>query len=263
MNTLDEFARQSRGTARRRLATYTMVLLAVISVGIMVVALLWPAPAKDRSATPRRADSSPAAEAASSTPSASSSGFPTTDPSVLPSDLTFATVLGVRVPVSPTIGPKDMAAGRGFAQTPIGAVLAAVQIILRTTPQAGSKIFESTFDHQVTGAGAAGLRFDTTNEYESDRLKYATPYGDPAGTITVSFYGYQIESSTDTTVTLRLLTQTPDKDGQMVFVTGVMQMVWATGDWWLVAPPNGDWETAMTVVPGSAAGAYTPFGPGR
>ena len=66
---------------------------------------------------------------------------------------------GVELPVSAQAGPYDTSGGvaAGFAHTPLGALLAAVNIGVRANAQWGPRIFTAVIRGQVTGPDAAAL----------------------------------------------------------------------------------------------------------
>jgi len=173
-------------------------------------------------------------------------------------DLSWAMVAGARVPVSRTAGPRDTTGGRahGFAPTPLGAVLAAAHISLRLSPQVGPSVFEATLREQVVGADAAALGQHLAEDYEQARAQLALPYGAPAGQLYATARGYQVELNTPTTAVVRLLIEGPGNSGS-VLVALILHTQWVSGDWALVAPPGGRWDTAAAVV--TDASGYTRF----
>ena len=66
---------------------------------------------------------------------------------------------GVELPVSAQAGPFDTSGGvaAGFAHSPLGALLAAVNIGVRANAQWGPRIFTAVIRGQVTGPDAAAL----------------------------------------------------------------------------------------------------------
>jgi hypothetical protein len=234
------------------LAGAAAVVLVVAAALTVVVVLLEhrdsplsrPAPAG-----PADRDTGPATP--SQTPSVSVSPA-TTD------DLSWATVAGARVPVSRSAGPRDTAAGRarGFAQTPVGAVLAAAHISLRLSPQAGPAVFEATLREQVVGVDAAALGQHLAEDYEQARAQLGLPYGAPAGQLYSTARGYLIEQDSPTTATVRLLIEGPGKS-RSVLIALTLHTQWVGADWALIAPPGGTWNTSAAVVTDS--GGYTRF----
>ena len=244
--------------ARRRTATVlaagAAVVLAVVAGVAGLVALLVhrdgpvSRPVPLASGTADR-DTGPPAPSTSPTAFASA---------VAADDLSWATVAGARVPVSRSAGPRDTTGGRarGFAPTPLGAVLAAAHISLRLSPQVGPAVFEATLREQVVGADTAALGQHLAEDYEQARAQLALPYGAPAGKLYSKARGYQVEQNTPTTAMVRLLIEGPSRSGS-VLVALILQIQWVGGDWALVAPPGGTWDTTAAVV--TDAGGYTDF----
>src|SRR5689334_7718584 len=135
--------------ARRR---SRRLVLVVAGVGAAICALVYPL---GLYANSRLDDNALPAGAASSASAAGTSSSPTSSPVavVLPADTTWTTVAGVALPVSATAGPLHREHGlvSGFAHTPAGSVLAAVHLLVNTTPQVGSAVFEPTLRDQVVG----------------------------------------------------------------------------------------------------------------
>ena len=170
--------------------------------------------------------------------------------SVVPDELSWVTVAGARVPVSGTAGPRDSGGGRarGFAHTPLGAVLAAVHISVRLSPQVGPAVFEPTLREQVVGADAAALGRHLDEDYQAARAQLGLPYGAPAGRLYSTTTGYRVDLPGPDAATVWLLIEGPGHDGGSVLVAVVTQVRWTGTDWALRAPSRGDWSTDAAVV---------------
>ncbi|MEV4212590.1 hypothetical protein [Micromonospora sp. NPDC049662] len=170
------------------------------------------------------------------------------------SEVAWTTVAGAGVPVSATAGPADTAGGRarGFARTPLGAVLAAAHISVRLSPQAGPAVFESTLRDQVVGPDAAALADRVEDDYQQARAQLGLPHGEPAGRLYSTIRGYRIDVESTDRTTVRLLIEGPGGSGGSVLVSLVAELQWVDGDWSLVAPADGDWSTATSVVTDAA-----------
>ncbi len=181
-------------------------------------------------------------------------------PAAIPgAELTWTEVAGVRVPISPTAGPRDTGGGRarGFSHDATGALLAAIHISLRLSPQAGPAVFTATLRQQVVGVGAAALGQQLAADYEQARQRLGLPYGAPAGRLYAQLRGYRIDADTPEQVALRLLVAGPGRGGVPTLAATAMQLQWISEDWALVAPPGGDWSTVMATL--TTADGYTPL----
>ena len=97
---------------------------------------------------------------------------------------------GIQLPVSAKDGPRHTRGGLawGFADTPGGALLAAVNIAVRTAAQWGPAIYQPTIRHQVTGPDTAALLAADTSDYAALRAAAHVRPGQPAGR------GYAVEA---------------------------------------------------------------------
>lgn len=249
----DDIAQRARRRTRAVLAGLAAGLLFLgAAVAGLVVALTPDGGGASESVT----SDPPAAAASSATtstpPGPSGSAPPAVD------DLGWETVAGARVPVSRSAGPADTAGGRarGFARTPLGAVLAAVHISVRLSPQVGPAVFEPTLREQVVGTGAAALGDQLEDDYQQARAQLGLAYGQPAGQLYSTTRGYRVDAAADT-ATVRLLIEGPGASGGSVLVALVTTLQWVGEDWALVAPPGGDWTANASVVTDTAG--YTKF----
>ena len=146
---------------------------------------------------------------------------------------------GTAVPVSrqagPRRGPWPLAAG--FTDTPAGAVLAAVNIAVRTSGQLGPSIFTTTISRQVTG-GASALLSAAWKDYAAAVGQHPpASTGGPAGTADASARAFRLTSWTPATAGVEVLAGADNGAGPGAVVR--LQVRWRRGDWRLVAPPAG------------------------
>jgi hypothetical protein len=183
----------------------------------------------------------------------------------LPADLAWHQIAGVSLPSSALAGPNDTAGGlaRGFAHTKAGAVLAAVHLVVRVAPQVGPAIFEPTLRAQVAGPAATALHDQVVQQYQQLCALAKVAYGPPIGTLPAHLRGYRIELYTDSTVTIRVMTETTRGGTEVLYAATVIQLTWTGNDWALVAPDGGTWDRSMTAVPPHNIGNYHPFDAGR
>jgi hypothetical protein len=182
---------------------------------------------------------------------------------VLPVDVTWVSVAGVALPVSPTAGPRrrDGGLASGFAHTPAGALLAAVHLLVRTTPQVGADVFAPTLDAQVVGEHAAAMRAAVDADYRT--LGGEAAGGAPVGVLTAALAGARITAYTDSAATVDLLTVAVDATGTARFAASLVELTWTGADWALLAPPGGRWDTVVRPVTPAQAATYPPLAPGR
>ncbi len=159
---------------------------------------------------------------------------------------------GFALPVSPTAGPHTLADDRasGFAHTPLGAALAAVNIGFRTGSSVSPFVFEPTIAEQATGVDQPALveqtRTDAANEGVPARLTGKMP-----GTI-YRFAGVRFDAATPDQVVLHLATASETPTGTTVYADGRIELRWERGDWRVVAPPGGNWDVVATSIASTA-----------
>jgi hypothetical protein len=179
---------------------------------------------------------------------------------MLPADVTWTTVAGVALPGSATAGPRHRDGGlaAGFAHTPAGALLAAVHLLVNTTPQVGPAVFAPTLASQVVGEHADAMR-------AAVQASYATLGGDggPIGSLTSALAGARLAGYDQTAGTVDLLTVAIDATGTARFAATPVRLVWTGADWALLAPPDGEWDGIVRPVTPAQAATWPPLAPGR
>jgi len=199
-------------------------------------------------------------------PAHHASQAPATSPAVLEADagqgLTWASFHGMQLPASPTAGPRDTRGGlaSGFAHTPQGALLAAINIGVRTAAQWGSAIFVPTITRQVTGPAASALLHAEETAYAQLRSGTHIRPGQSAGRGHAVEDGYRFAAWSPAAATVDILTIGPTASGATVLAATRVQVLWQRGDWRVVAPPGGNWANSATAI--SSPVGYTIF-PGR
>ncbi len=166
---------------------------------------------------------------------------------------------GIELPVSASDGPRD---GRrqlasGFADTPRGALLAAINIAVRTAAQWGTAIFGPTITGQVTGPNAGLLLRAESGAYTQLRAAAHVRPGQPAGRGYATEAGYRFETWTPADATVDILTAGPGDCCATVLASTRIQVIWQREDWRVVAPRGGDWANAATAI--SSLTGYTLF----
>lgn len=148
---------------------------------------------------------------------------------------------GMALPVSATAGPRVRGeTASGFERSPLGAAIAAANLVVRLDPSAGYGVFEPTLATQVVG-DVARLR-----EAVRDQASDASDAGSP-GALT----GWRIESAdTADELTVHLAVDPGEGDGLDFGVP----LAWADGDWRIDAASKGAFFPTS-----SLSGQYTPF----
>lgn len=210
-------------------AAVTVALVAVLAV-LIVVLLRDPA---TQAAAPRQP-----------TPSASKAA--TFEP-----DISWASVSGVDLPVSRIHGPRTLTkvTAAGFSDSEIGAAIAAVHIVSRSSAAAGPAVFEPTITQQVTGVNAAAMKLLAAQQYEQLRAAQGVAAGEPI-TGDADVLGYRIDAYAprEFTARVQVFLGSPDLSARGQLLRLDIQLQRAAGDWRVVAPPRGDWGTVTTTL---------------
>ena len=166
---------------------------------------------------------------------------------------------GIQLPVSATAGPRRRHNGlaRGFADTPLGAVLAAVNIVVRTAAQWGPPVYRPTINHQLTGPGSTALLAADNSDYAAMRAAAHVAPGHPAGRGHAAETAYRLAAYTPTAATADIVTEGPASNGATVIAVTRIHLVWQRGDWRVIAPPGGAWASSASTA--SALRGYTAF----
>jgi hypothetical protein len=169
---------------------------------------------------------------------------------------------GVELPVSAQAGPYNSSGGVavGFAHTPLGALLAAVNIGVRANAQWGPRIFGTVIRGQVTGPDAAALLADCQAAYNQAAQSGGVTGGQPLGTVDVTEQAFRWITYTPAAAILDLVSAGPGASGATVRASVQVEVIWDGGDWKVVAPPGGDWGNSAAEL--SSLAGYTVF-PGQ
>jgi hypothetical protein len=170
--------------------------------------------------------------------------------------LTWTGFHGIQLPASATAGPRNSRGGlaRGFTDTPQGALLAAVNIAVRTAADWGPAIFRPTVTSQVTGPGARSLLAADIRSYAQARR---TSGGRPSQATTAVEEAYRFEAYAPAAATIDLVTSGPGSNGNPVLAVTQLRVIWRHRDWRLVAPPAGDWAKVSAGI--SSLAGFTIF----
>lgn len=241
------------------------VVLIVLAVAVVLAAMLAVGVALGRgSARPAATSHLKIATApAASTPTAP---VPAIIPTVNLKGLHWANVDGLQVPVSSTAGPRDTANGlaSGYAHTPLGALMAAVNLSPRSDAALGSNIFLPTIEHQVVGSNQPALLAKTNATYAQE-LASAKPPVTPGSAVFRSFAvinGFRWTSYTPSVAIVHVVESAAGANGQPVYVDARYELRWSVGDWRLVAPPTGNWRAVGNQVTSLTGYTLFPTPPG-
>jgi len=167
---------------------------------------------------------------------------------------------GTLVPESPQSGPAygPWPLAGGFADDQAGAVLAAVNIAVRTSGQLGPDVFTATISRQVTGAAAAALLSAAWKDYAAAVGTHPPgSTGGPAGAADAAARAFRLTAWTPAAATVDVLAGADNGTGPGLVVP--LQVHWIDGDWRLVAPAGGAFTgtpaapdlPGFTALPGS------------
>jgi hypothetical protein len=221
-----------------------LIALAVSLVAVASLLQRGPHPA-------RRAHSGTggAADAHVRTPAPSSSPTALALPSRL-SGLRWDDFYGVQLPAAPAAGPRYQRNGLawGFADTPPGALLAAVNIGVRASAQWGPAIFVPTIRRQMTGLGAGALLVNCRTSYIQEARAAGVTGGRPLGRGYAAEEAFRWVAYTPADATVDIVSAGPGPQGSTVRAVTRIEVLWVRGDWRAVAPPGGDWGNSAAPV---------------
>jgi hypothetical protein len=183
-------------------------------------------------------------------------------PQVSLQGLQWSEFYGIELPFSVQAGPHDTRGGlaAGFAHSPLGALLAAVNIGVRANAQWGPAIFGQEIRGHVTGAGAAALLAGCQAAYTHASQSEGVTGGRPLGDVDAAEEAFRWVAYTPASAVIDLVSAGPGSQGTTVRASTRLQVLWDRTDWELVAPPGGSWPNSASVL--SSLTGYTVF-PGQ
>lgn len=172
-----------------------------------------------------------------------------------PAGVSWTTVAGVRLPVSRADGPRSVTptTASGFSRSRRGAALAAVHVLIRSSPTAGPQAFEPTITQQVAGTNAAAMKLLTADEYTQLRTDAGVVAGQPVEG-DAQILGFRTEAFTASVAGVSVFLDSPALRAKKQFLRIQVQLEWAASDWRVVAPPRGDWAASTTLLSATPAG---------
>jgi len=176
--------------------------------------------------------------------------------------LRWSEFYGIELPFSVQAGPHDTRGGlaAGFAHSPLGALLAAVNVGVRANAQWGPAIFGPEIRGHVTGPGAAALLAGCQAAYDQASRSEGVTGGRPLGDVDVAEEAFRWVAYTPASAVIDLVSAGPGSQGTTARASTRLQVLWDRTDWVLVAPPGGSWPGSASVL--SSLAGYTVF-PGR
>jgi len=164
--------------------------------------------------------------------------------------LRWADFHGIALPASPQDGPRDTRGGlaSGFTDTPSGALLAAINIAVRTAAQWGPAIYAPTITRQVTGPDRAALLHNQAAAYGQLLASAHVRPGQPIGCGYAAVAAYRLAAYAPAGATVDVVTAGPGSDGTAALAATRIEVIWRRGDWRVVAPPGGDWANSATAI---------------
>jgi hypothetical protein len=203
-------------TTTTRTRIFTAIAALAVVAGIVATVLSRGGPA--RPVTPGRSpqassSSSPAAAAGPVTPVTGVAG------------LRWVNDQGYLLPESAQAGPRYTSGGlaSGFADTPLGALVAMINIAVRTAWQFGPAVFQPTIEAQVTGPYANQM-------LSMDLDAYGTGPGQAGQASSYArMTGYQWAGYTPADATADLVEEGPADDGTTIYAAIQIQAQWVNG----------------------------------
>jgi hypothetical protein len=242
-----EYRLYRRNRRRRRLTFFLLVVLA------LYVAAAWhhgnAHTARQRHATvPRTASPSPHASPAGKRHTATAD-----------TTLSWTDFHGIALPVSAQDGPRHTRAGLawGFTDTRRGALLAAVNIAVRTAAQWGPAVYQPTIHNQITGPDAGALLKADASDYAALRAAAHVQAGQPAGRGYAAETAYRFTAWTAAAATVDIVTEGPGSGSAPMTAVTRIRLTWQHGDWRVIAPPGGNWANSATTA--ASLTGYTTF----
>lgn len=241
------------------------VAIAVAAISVLVAggtgALVWADHRAGRpiATEPGRQAGAPVSPLARSAPRGRPASGATLTPAVSLAALQWKAFYGVELPASASAGPRHRHNGLawGFADSPLGALVAAMNIGVRANAQWGPGIFGPTIRRQVVGPAKAALLAACQASYEQERRTAGVADGQPLGRAYVTEEAFRWVSYTPAAATIDLVSAGPGNDGATARAVTQISLTWSGTDWQVIAPLGGDWGNSA--APLTSLDGYTVF----
>jgi len=228
------------------IAALAVLVVAVLALAVVGVASLLPSHKSPPTAQHTTPPTSPTA-------AASAAGCPTDTATVLTAApvVQWQTLGQMTLPTGGAVyGPCQLTAttATGYAHTPGGALIAAVQIFARSTTSAPVDVAVATVQGQFIHTTDRDILLNSAKTSPRQSLS-----PDRVGRVAA----YQVSAYTPDTASLSVAYRADALPGQYVAMRLVVQ--WLDGDWRMVPPLAGTWSgagEALTELPG-----FTAWGP--
>ncbi|GLY17997.1 hypothetical protein Kisp01_50110 [Kineosporia sp. NBRC 101677] len=168
-------------------------------------------------------------------------------------DVTWQDFANVNLPVSASAGPYVLTPTRafGFSRDDAGAALAAVHILVRAFPGAGSDSFVPTIREQVTGTAREQLAARTQSAYDGslkgmDGVEVGEPLPLGQGWIVAYRMVSGVRESSDGARTVQVLVEGSGET--LGYTEYTVDLQWIDDDWRIEAPRWGDWGSVARPV---------------
>ena len=233
-----------------------------LPVAAVAVVILSTALALALTARPSSSPAAPGRPASSASSGTAAGAARPQFPQVSLQGLRWSEFYGIELPFSVQAGPHDTAGGLavGFAHSPLGALLAAVNIGVRANAQWGPAIFGPEIRGHVTGPGSAALLAGCQAAYAQASWSDGVTGGRPLGDVDVAEEAFRWVAYTPASAVIDLVSAGPGSQGTTVRASTRLQVLWDRTDWVLVAPSGGSWPNSASVL--SSLAGYTIF-PGQ
>jgi len=223
----------ARDTATRDKSRASL-LLAGVFLGLVVLAGLVVVLFGGRHDTPAVPSAAPTAPRGIGPPDAQ---LDQTVPTSPPAGVQWQLYQRVALPYSATAGPRiiDGAVARGYAHTPTGALIAAVQIPARSLLSPGTE-WRQVVQQQVTPGSGRDRYIQLRSQVTTD--------GPPDPRLT-QIAGFRFVTYTPDIAVIQFASKS--NTGQLQITTGTVQ--WSDGDWKQVLQPDGSLSPTAQIVP--------------
>ncbi|MGC5033803.1 hypothetical protein [Micromonospora sp. DT229] len=211
------------------------VLVALIVMAGLLIAILAPG-GNDHDVV----DGTPPPAQPPATTSTPGQPLPTAVPTAAPNGIRWELIGPIAVPVSDSAGPKQTTdtTASGYAHSPEGALMAAAQIMVRSSHTLGRERWEPTIEQQFVPSA-------DRNKLLAELRAADTGPADPGALSQIAGFSYQ--SYTPDTAVIGLVLRAPSAGTPRYHVLS-LTLLWRDGDWRMQAPPGGTWLSVNRVT---------------